>query len=112
MFPFYLVAEEKPVDIWNIDKQEAESISEENLSIEKKEEISQSSIYKMQSDKNEDSIKLDQDLTSKTIKIAPNIDEQNDPKINRKSCTILNDLLVDSNKILEAKSDPSWIKDL
>ena len=70
LFPFYLVAEEKPVDIWNIDKQEAESISEENLSIEKKEEISQSSIYKMQSDKNEDSIKLDQDLTSKTIKIA------------------------------------------
>ena len=46
---FYLVAEEKPVDIWNIDKKEAESISEENLSIEKKEEISQSSIYKMQS---------------------------------------------------------------
>ena len=43
------IAEEKPVDIWNIDKKEAESISEENLSIEKKEEISQSSIYKMQS---------------------------------------------------------------
>ena len=76
LFPFYLVAEEKPVDIWNIDKQEAESISEENLSIEKKEEISQSSIYKMQSDKNEDSIKLDQDLTSKTIKIAGLYDPQ------------------------------------
>ena len=76
LFPFYLVAEEKPVDIWNIDKQEAESISEENLSIEKKEEISQSSIYKMQSNKNEDSIKLDQDLTSKTIKIAGLYDPQ------------------------------------
>ena len=76
LFPFYLVAEEKPVDIWNIDKQEAESISEENLSIEKKEEISQSSIYKMQSDQNEDSIKLDQDLTSKTIKIAGLYDPQ------------------------------------
>ena len=76
LFPFYLVAEEKPVDIWNIDKQEAESISEENLSIKKKEEISQSSIYKMQSDKNEDSIKLDQDLTSKTIKIAGLYDPQ------------------------------------
>ena len=76
LFPFYLVAEEKLVDIWNIDKQEAESISEENLSIEKKEEISQSSIYKMQSDKNEDSIKLDQDLTSKTIKIAGLYDPQ------------------------------------
>ena len=76
LFPFYLVAEEKPVDIWNIDKKEAESISEENLSTEKKEEISQSSIYKMQSDKNEDSIKLDQDLTSKTIKIAGLYDPQ------------------------------------
>ena len=76
LFPFYLVAEEKPVDIWNIDKQEAESISEENLSIEKKEEISQSSIYKMQSSKNEDSIKLDQDLSSKTIKIAGLYDPQ------------------------------------
>ena len=76
LFPFYLVAEEKPVDIWNIDKKEAESISEENLSIEKKEEISQSSIYKMQSNKNEDSIKLDQALTSKTIKIAGLYDPQ------------------------------------
>ena len=76
LFPFYLVAEEKPVDIWNIDKKEAESISEENLSTEKKEEISQSSIYKMQSSKNEDSIKLDQDLSSKTIKIVGLYDPQ------------------------------------
>jgi len=29
-------AEDKPVDIWNIDKQEPETISEENLSVEKK----------------------------------------------------------------------------
>ena len=64
------IAEEKPVDIWNLEKQETESISEENLSLEKTEQESQSSIYKMQADKNKDSIKLDQDLTSKTIKIA------------------------------------------
>ena len=76
LFPFYLVAEEKPVDIWNIDKKEAESISEENLSLEKTEQESQSSIYKMQADKNKDSIKLDQDLTSKTIKIAGLYDPQ------------------------------------
>ena len=69
-------AEDKPVDIWNINKQEPKTISEENLSIEKKEEISESSIYKMQSDKNEDSIKLDQDLRSKTIKIAGLYDPQ------------------------------------
>jgi hypothetical protein len=69
-------AEDKPVDIWNLEKQESETISEENLSIENKQEVSESSIYKMQSDKNEDSIKLDQELTSKTIKIAGLYDPQ------------------------------------
>jgi hypothetical protein len=69
-------AEDKPVDIWNLEKQEPETISEENLSIENKQEVSESSIYKMQSDKNEDSIKLDQELTSKTIKIAGLYDPQ------------------------------------
>ena len=64
------IAEEKPVDIWNLEKQESDSVSEENLSLEKTEQESQNSIYKMQADKNEDSIKLDKDLTSKTIKIA------------------------------------------
>ena len=64
------IAEEKPVDIWNLEKKETDSISEENLSLEKTEQESQNSIYKMQADKNKDSIKLDQDLTSKTIKIA------------------------------------------
>ena len=64
------IAEEKPVDIWNIEKQETDSISEENLSLKKTKQESQNSIYKMQVDKNKESIKLDQDLTSKTIKIA------------------------------------------
>jgi hypothetical protein len=68
--------EDKPVDIWNLEKQESETISEENLSIENKQEVSESSIYKMQSDKNEVSIKLDQELTSKTIKIAGLYDPQ------------------------------------
>ena len=69
-------AEDKPVDIWNLEKQESKTISEENLSIENKQEVSESSIYKMQSDKNEVSIKLDQELTSKTIKIAGLYDPQ------------------------------------
>ena len=69
-------AEDKPVDIWNLEKQDSETISEENLSIENKQEVSESSIYKMQSDKNEVSIKLDQELTSKTIKIAGLYDPQ------------------------------------
>ena len=76
LFSFSSFAEDKPVDIWNIEKQETENISEENLSTENKQVVSESSIYKMQSDKNEDSIKLDQELTSKTIKIAGLYDPQ------------------------------------
>ena len=69
-------AEDKPVDIWNIEKKEVDSISEENLSDENKQEVSENSIYKMQSDKKEDTIKLDGELTSKTIKIAGLYDPQ------------------------------------
>ena len=76
LFSFSSFAEDKPVDIWNIEKQETENISEENLSIESKQVESESSVYKMQSDKNEDSIKLDEELTSKTIKIAGLYDPQ------------------------------------
>ena len=76
LFSFSSFAEDKPVDIWNIEKQETENISEENLSTENKQVVSESSVYKMQSDKNEDSIKLDQELTSKTIKIAGIYDPQ------------------------------------
>ena len=76
LFSFSSFAEDKPVDIWNIEKQETENVSEENLSIENKQVVSESSVYKMQSDKNEDSIKLDQELTSKTIKIAGLYDPQ------------------------------------
>ena len=76
LFSFSSFAEDKPVDIWNIEKQETENISEENLSTENEQVVSESSVYKMQSDKNEDSIKLDQELTSKTFKIAGLYDPQ------------------------------------
>jgi hypothetical protein len=76
LLSFSSIAEEKPVDIWNLDKKETQDVSEENLSVEKKEETSQSSIYKMQSDKDKESIKLDEKLTSKTIKIAGLYDPQ------------------------------------
>ena len=70
-------AEDKPVDIWNIEKKEVETISEENLSDENSnEEISENNVYRMQSDKKDDAIKLDSDLTSKTIKIAGLYDPQ------------------------------------
>jgi hypothetical protein len=76
LFSFSSFAEDKPVDIWSINKQEVDTISEGNLSNENKQEVSESSIYKMQSDKNEDTIKLDQELTSKIIKIAGLYDPQ------------------------------------
>ncbi len=62
-----LIAENKPIDIWNIEKKEVEVATEEILSLEK---ISENSIYKMQADKKKNSIKLDQELDSKEIKIA------------------------------------------
>ena len=61
-------AEDKPIDIWNIDKKENKIISETNLSNEKTETISESSIYDMQANKKKDPIKLDQKLVSKEIK--------------------------------------------
>ena len=70
-------AEDKPVDIWSIEKKEVDTISEENLSDENSnEEISENNVYRMQSDKKDDAIKLDADLTSKTIKIAGLYDPQ------------------------------------
>ncbi|WP_435151120.1 hypothetical protein ACIJYB_00275 [Candidatus Pelagibacter bacterium nBUS_44] len=67
---FPAIAEDKPIDIWNIDKKEVETSIKENISEEKINEISESGIYQMQADKNIDSIKLDQTLASKEIKIA------------------------------------------
>ena len=66
----YVFAEDKPIDIWNIDKKKIETISETNLSNEKIETIPESSIYDMQADKKKDPIKLDQKLATKEIKIA------------------------------------------
>jgi len=67
---FSSIAEDKPVDLWNIDKKEVETSTKKSISKEKINEISESSIFQMQADKNIDSIKLDQTLTSKAIKIA------------------------------------------
>jgi hypothetical protein len=70
LLPLSVIAEDKPVDIWNIDKKEVETISDVNSSVEKIEIKSESSIYEMQADKKKDSIKLDLELASKEIKIA------------------------------------------
>ena len=67
---FSVIAEDKPVDIWNIDKKKIEVKSDVNTSVEKKKTISEISIYEMQVDKKKETIKLDQKLASKKIKIA------------------------------------------
>ena len=65
-------AEDKPVDIWNIEKEETNGISktqsleEENNQIKSTSEID---IYKMQTQKKNDSIKLDDNLKTEKIKI-------------------------------------------
>lgn len=46
-----LIAEDKPIDIWNIDKKETEDVIEKESSTEKLEVISENSVYDMQSDK-------------------------------------------------------------
>ena len=67
--PFCLVAEEQPIDIWNIQKKEIEIKPDTELSKEKVDVNVESSIYDMQADKKKDPIKEDQNLDSKKVKI-------------------------------------------
>ena len=62
-------ADDKPVDIWNIEKK-IETISDTNSKEEKIKVKSDRSIYDMQVNKKKNSIRLDQKLDSKEIKIA------------------------------------------
>jgi len=67
---FSVFAEDKPIDIWNLDKKEIEGISEKNLASEKIDTAAENSIYEMQVGKKNDPIKLDQKLASQEIKIV------------------------------------------
>ena len=73
---FYLLsgintfAEDKPVDIWNLEKKETDIVLETNISNQNQNNSTVSSIYDMQSNKKIDPIKLDQDVASKGIKIV------------------------------------------
>ena len=73
IFSFKLIAEEKPVDIWNVDKNEVELTSENSSSnslIKINDPISsQTSIYDMQTEKKNNSIKLEDDLNTKDLNI-------------------------------------------
>ena len=65
-----VIAEDQPIDIWNIDKKAIETISEDIESNEITGTSAESNIYNMQADKKKNSIKLDQELASKEIKIV------------------------------------------
>ena len=65
-----VIAEDQPIDIWNIDKKAIETTSEAISSNEITGVTAESNIYNMQADKKKSSIKLDQELVSKEIKIV------------------------------------------
>ena len=68
LFSFYSYAEEEPVDIWNIDK---ENIEQNSLKETADNQINTNeiSIYEMQSKKKVENIKLDQNLSLNEIKL-------------------------------------------
>ena len=65
-----VIAEDQPIDIWNIDKKAIETTSEAISSNEITGVTAESNIYNMQTDKKKNSIKLDQELASKEMKIV------------------------------------------
>ena len=65
-------AEDNPADIWNIDKKETEKKTSEDSQIldqNNNTQSTQSSIYKMQSKKQVETIKLEQNLNSNEVKL-------------------------------------------
>ena len=81
LFNSISLAEDQPIDIWNIDKKKAE----ENKSLEEntienndnKKKLFESDIYKMQSEKKNNEIELDQELSSQELKIFGLYDPEN-----------------------------------
>ena len=65
-----VIAEDQPIDIWNIDQKAIETTSEDISSNEITGATAESNIYNMQTDKKKNSIKLDQELASKEMKIV------------------------------------------
>ena len=76
IFPFLSIAEDEPVDIWNIDKKEIENTREESVVIDQPVEITENSVYQMQTNRDVNSIELDQNLVSKETKIVGLYDPQ------------------------------------
>tara|TARA_B100001250_G_scaffold368783_1_gene351726 strand:- start:274 stop:2037 length:1764 start_codon:yes stop_codon:yes gene_type:complete len=70
IYSISVTAEEKPIDIWDIEKKKTEVISETNISTENPGTANQNSVYELQVNKQKDRIKLDKDFSSKEIKIV------------------------------------------
>ena len=74
LFSFLQVsAEEKPIDIWNLEKKETnEFVTENSISTENLEttEQKENSVYKLQENKTNENIKLEEELSSSGIKIV------------------------------------------
>ena len=71
-----VLAEDKPIDIWNLEKKEDVIVSETNISSQNISDNEQDSVFEMQSDKQNNPIELDEDLLSKEIKIVGLYDPQ------------------------------------
>ena len=72
-----VLAEEKPIDIWNLDKDEDNELEiEYSKSTDNQEKIEQNSVYQLQDNKTSERIKLDEDLSSSNIKIVGLYDPQ------------------------------------
>ena len=69
-YNFVAIAEEQPIDIWSINKESIENESKKKSLIEISEVKTENSVYKMQSNKQNDSILLDSELASKDTKIV------------------------------------------
>tara|TARA_Y100000591_G_scaffold331482_1_gene365544 strand:+ start:2604 stop:4370 length:1767 start_codon:yes stop_codon:yes gene_type:complete len=76
VFTFFVIfcaqAEEKPVDIWELNKKQLEQEAENNneLKIKKQKNNSELNIYQMQSQKENNAIELDQNINSQSVKIV------------------------------------------
>ncbi len=82
---FKAYSDDKPVDIWNIDKKEIDSSVEDssNENDQNSQEVKESEIYKLQTQKQIESIDLDNSLNSQKINIYGLYDpEDNDLDIN------------------------------
>ena len=77
-------AEDQPIDIWNVDKKEKEKVSSnDSLIVNDNNQISEPSVYDLQSNNLTDSVKVDLTLNSKEMKIIGLYDpEDYDLRIN------------------------------